>query len=145
MNGPILVGDEEEAAAVAQEHGGDDAEDGDKEGGEADAAEVGDIGFEADLEEEQDDADAGQVIDGDAGEADVVVKLELKGLAVVDLEEVEPVEAAEGEVAEQDADDEFAEDGGLSDLLEEVAAKTSGQDDDEDAEQDRGDGVGVPR
>src|SRR5262249_12214644 len=85
-----------------------------------------DGGLEPDLEEQDEDAQAGQHVH-----------------AGVFLEVLETVEADERQVAEDDPGEKLAEDGRLAEAQHEVAADFRGQKNHGDREDDRGPGVGV--
>ena len=122
----VLVGQEVGRHRPAEEERRHDAEDRHQQAGDTHRQHLLDVGFQADVEEQQDDADLGQDLDPQVG-----------------AQEVEEVDPDEGEVAQEDAEHQLAQDRRLADALEHLAAELGHREDDGDAEEDRHDGAAV--
>ena len=112
------------AHAPAKDEGADDAQRRHHEGGEADLHHLRHGGLEADLEEQQDDAEAGEHIHGDVGP-----------------QVVEPVESRQREIPEHDARRQLSEHWRLTEHHREMRADLRGQEDDRQRKNQPGDRI----
>ena len=100
------------ATKAPSDEGDDDADRADQRGADADADQIAEPGFEADLQQQDDDPQFGHEHDDRvAGDG------------------VEIVEAEQAEIAEHDAEQQFAEHGGKADLLGERREEAGGEQD----------------
>ena len=123
--GPEL-GDQDGAGRPAERERRHHSDHRDQRGGHPDPEHLLDRRFEAHLEEEDDDAEAGEQID-----------------PRIDRDAGEPVDMDQGGVSHQHPGEELAEHGRLAQADRELAAQLGGDQDDRQVEEDDGEWVGV--